>query len=68
MIKPYVQKELKSRNIHVHYHRFFLEPVWLFNLPAITLIVGLIVIALFIIRTNAKVAREKAEAALKAAV
>jgi hypothetical protein len=33
----------------------------------VTLIVGLIVIALFIIRTNAKIAREKAAAAAKAA-
>jgi hypothetical protein len=45
----------------------FFEPVWLFRLPAVTLIVGVTLIWLFIVNTNRKIAKEKAEAAAKAA-
>ena len=41
----------------------FLEPVWLFRLPAVTLIAGVVFIWAFIANTNRKIARAKAEAA-----
>lgn len=42
-----------------------MEPVWLFKLPAVTLIVGVALIWAFIANTNRKIARAKAEAAKK---
>jgi hypothetical protein len=44
----------------------FFEPVWLFRLPAVTLIVGVTLIWLFILDTNRKIANAKAEALKKA--
>jgi hypothetical protein len=44
---------------------FFLDPYYLFKLPAFALIVGLLLIDSFITRTNKKVAAEKAARAAK---
>ena len=49
---------------HVAYN-FFLDPYYLFKLPALTLIVGLLLIDGFISKTNANIARERAERAAK---
>lgn len=46
--------------------KIFLPAVWLFRLPAIALCGGITLISLFIIRTNNKIAKEKAEAQARA--
>ena len=48
-------------------YNFFLEPYYLFKLPAFTLVAGLMLIDLFISRTNKKIADEKARKAAIAA-
>jgi hypothetical protein len=57
---------LQQRKIIFHYNRIFLDPVWLFQLPAMTLILGLLLIAFFIIHTNNKIANAKAAQQAKA--
>tara|TARA_B110000285_G_C14668877_1_gene399431 strand:- start:122 stop:283 length:162 start_codon:yes stop_codon:yes gene_type:complete len=42
-----------------------LDPYYLFKLPALTLIVGLLLIDGFISKTNANIARERAERVAK---
>ena len=42
-------------------YNFVLEPYYLFKVPALALIVGLLLIDAFIARTNKKVAEEKAK-------
>ena len=44
-------------------YNYFLEPYYLFKIPAFALIVGLILIDAFISRTNRKIAEEKARKA-----
>jgi len=39
---------------------FFADPYYLFKIPALALILGLLLIDAFISRTNAKIAAEKA--------
>jgi len=51
------------KKIREQYSFIFLEPVWLFRLPAVTLIAGMVLIWAFIANTNRKIARAKAEAA-----
>ncbi len=46
---------------------FFLEPIWIFRLPALALIGGIAFINRFIISTNKKIAAARAAAAAKAA-
>ena len=42
-------------------YNFFLEPYYLFKIPALALIVGLLLIDSFIARTNKRIADEKAK-------
>ena len=44
-------------------YNFFLEPYYLFKLPAFALVAGLLLIDTFISRTNAKIAADKARKA-----
>mmetsp|Transcript_9746 Transcript_9746/g.16415 ORF Transcript_9746/g.16415 Transcript_9746/m.16415 type:complete len:94 (+) Transcript_9746:39-320(+) len=44
-------------------YNYFMEPYYLFKLPAAALVVGLILIDQFISRTNKKIAAEKARKA-----
>jgi hypothetical protein len=41
-------------------NKFFLDPVWLFRIPAVALIGGITFVTFFILNTNRKVAAEKA--------
>ena len=42
-------------------YKYFLEPYYLFKLPATALVAGLLLIDMFISRTNSKIAAEKAK-------
>ena len=44
-------------------YNYFMDPYYLFKLPAFALIVGLLGIDLFISRTNKKIAADKAKKA-----
>ena len=44
-------------------YNFFIDPYYLFKIPALALVVGLMLIDWFISRTNKKVAAEKAKKA-----
>ena len=48
-------------------YNFFLEPYYLFKIPALALILGLLLIDAFISRTNKKIADEKAKREAEAA-
>jgi len=48
-------------------HGLFFDPVWLFRLPALALIGGILFINWFIINTQKKIAAARAAAAAKAA-
>ena len=48
-------------------YNFFLEPYYLFKIPALALIVGLLLIDTFIASTNKKIADEKAKREAEAA-
>lgn len=61
-VQPYVGKQFPA-----DLKQYFLDPVWIFRLPAVALIGGIAFISYFINNTSKKIAAARAAAAAKAA-
>ena len=65
VVLTFILQPVLSRKNNVY--NYFLDPYYLFKLPAFALVAGLLLIDRFISSTNAKVAAEKKAKALKEA-
>lgn len=59
---------VKKHHLHHVFSKLYCDPVWVFRLPALALIGGIILICFFIINTNRKVAAARAKAVADAAL